>query len=160
MPFSLPGHLLYLPLPELLPLLSLLLSLITLHSLSASDLPPFEFDSLPSMTLSSGSAGVQPLSPPLADPEPILKRLAEEHAVPSDLALGVMDLFGKIIEVDTQEEDGKRVWIVDVPRIVKEMGKGMLLAENVSHSAALTSWPYSNCVDRVSSILLVLDIEG
>jgi hypothetical protein len=39
-------------------------------------------------------------------------------------------LFGRVVPVEGAEE--KEIWVVDVKRVIREMGKGMLLEENVS----------------------------
>lgn len=109
------GRLVYLPLTRLLPLLSILLALITIHT----PLSP------PSSVILNPSESAHPQFHPIVDPVPIEKALHEEHGVDQEIFHGVKALFGR--------SDGG-FWVVDIRRIVIEMGKGMLLEENVCDS--------------------------
>jgi hypothetical protein len=113
------GRLVFLPLPRLLPLLSILLSLVTLNTI----LPP------PSLNLSTEDARDQE-SHPVVDPGPIKDSLSRDHGVEGPVFDGVQELFGRTVRNPGGEE--QMIWLVDVKRIVREMGKGMLMEENVS----------------------------
>jgi hypothetical protein len=87
------GRMLLLPVKQLVPVLNLTLTLLTIHSTSTS--------------------------PPVTSPSaPIIDGLAE-HDLPEDLGRALLELFGKV-EPDTG------VWEPDVPRMVTEVGKGLL----------------------------------
>jgi hypothetical protein len=106
------GRLVYLPLTRLLPLLSILLSLITIHT----PLSP------PSSVLLNPSESANPQFHPIVDSVPIEKALQEEHGVDQEIFHGIKTLFGRT---------DANYWVVDITRMVVEMGKGMLLEENV-----------------------------
>jgi hypothetical protein len=56
--------------------------------------------------------------------------LREDHGLQEEIFDGLTGLFGRVVPVGGAE--GKEVWVVDVKRVIREMGKGMLLEENVS----------------------------
>jgi hypothetical protein len=56
--------------------------------------------------------------------------LREDHGVQEEIFDGLKGLFGRVVPVEGAEE--KEIWVVDVKRVIREMGKGMLLEENVS----------------------------
>jgi hypothetical protein len=99
---------LLLPVKQLVPVLNLTLTLLTIHSTSTS--------------------------PPVTSPSaPITDGLAE-HDLPKDLGRALLGLFGKV-DPDTG------VWEADVPRMVTEVGKG-LLDELRGESEASESFMY------------------
>ena len=125
------GRLVYLPLTRLLPLLSILLSLITIHT----PLSP------PSSVLLNPSESADPQFHPIVDPVPIEKALQEEHGVDENIFHGIKLLFGRT--------DAK-YWVVDIRRMVVEMGKGMLLEENVRDNFKV----YDVCDDERLQLIL------
>ena len=118
---SSPGHLVYLPLNHLLPLLSILLSLVTLHTISTLD----------GVELSSQESLDRQFFP-LVDPVPIRETLKQDHRVQEEIFDGLQGLFGR--KVKPEGSESIEAWVVDVKRVIREMGKGMLLEENVSES--------------------------
>lgn len=107
------------PLNHLLPLLSILLSLIILHTIDQPDQFDYTSQELQDRTFF-----------PLTDPAPIRLTLREDHGVQEEIFDGLKGLFGRVVPVEGAEE--KEIWVVDVKRVIREMGKGMLLEENVS----------------------------
>ena len=86
-----------LPSAELLPLLNLVLTLLTIHmsSTGLEQSPPFV----------------------IAPVEPIAEALDQDHEVVHTVSSGVLDLFGEI-------EDGG--WKCDIRRVVCEVGMGLV----------------------------------
>lgn len=106
------GHLLHLPTRHLAPLLSTILALTTIHSPPPSSPPP--------------SA---PTTRPRVPAQPIVEALESEYGVPGDVCRGVMDLCGSL-----EAEGEGETWVVDLERMVAEVGKGVLQLESVRPS--------------------------
>lgn len=66
----------------------------------------------------------------MVDPVPIGEALKQDHGVQQEIFDGLVGLFGRADKMERGE--GKEIWVVDIKRIIREMGKGMLLEENVS----------------------------
>jgi hypothetical protein len=90
---------LLLPVQKLVPLLSLTLTLLLIH------------------TTTPGNEDKT-----YAPTKPIIDGLAE-HDLPKDLGRAVLDLFGKI---EKDEKSGEEIWEADITRMVMEVGKGLL----------------------------------
>jgi hypothetical protein len=91
---------LLLPPTKLAPVLALILTLLTIHSSSATSPSPKS----PSPSASAPSSS-------------ITRALEDDHDLPTPLGLAVLELFGTI-------EEG--MWEADVRGMVKEVGKGLL----------------------------------
>lgn len=90
-----------LPPLKLYPLLSLVLTLLTIHN-----------------TTTDYSKGSTASSQTKAPVQPILQALENDHDVPRAIAKGVLDLFGQVDAEDT--------WNCDVGGLVRETGRGLL----------------------------------
>ncbi|KAJ9098966.1 hypothetical protein QFC19_006190 [Naganishia cerealis] len=110
-----PGHLIHLPTRHLLPLISTLLSLLTIHSINPHTLP-------------SSLRRSETLDDRYADGAGISADLSKDFAVDQDVSRGVMGVFGDL--VGPEETYDKVIWKADLPRLVKEIGKGLLSLES------------------------------
>lgn len=119
---------LLLPPAALYPLLSLLLSLLTIHRCEASALA---HDASTTTTSSSTVAH--------ARAKPIIQELRDEHEQSAELVQAVMRLFGPISEEASVGDDVEQVWACDVPRIVAEIGKGLVATIDVSRGGLIVS---------------------
>ncbi|RSH90931.1 hypothetical protein EHS25_010107 [Saitozyma podzolica] len=101
---------------KLAPLLTLILTLLTMHSSSATSPSPKS----PSPSASASSSA-------------ITRALEEDHDLPMPLGLAVLELFGTV-------EEG--VWEADVRGMVREVGKGLLegLKGPMGRDAFLGRW--------------------
>lgn len=95
------------PTRHLFPLLSTLLSLITIHSPPTSD----------------------PGNPKIPS-KPLIDALRDEYSVEEDIGREVMRLCGEV-----ENEDGEEMWKVHLGRMVREVGRGMLALESVCLSS-------------------------
>lgn len=130
------GDMLLLPPAELGALLVLVLALVTVH---AGD---------------SGSG-----SPVAVPARAVTEALAEDHDVPSDLARGVMGLFGGV--------DGDGCWSADVEGMVREVGRGLLVQLKKPrpfddfmrhwHTDAGDAWASHAALDRLTGEYLLCD---
>ncbi|WWD05076.1 hypothetical protein V865_003147 [Kwoniella europaea PYCC6329] len=93
------GKMLLLPSKELKELLSIVLSLLTIHSLD-------------------------PTKSNTALSQPILEALQDDHEVDPSITTEVLTLFGELVKEDEKEEE---MWKADVKRIIREIGKGLLV---------------------------------
>lgn len=100
------GKLLYLEPTSLYPLLSIILSLLTVHQTSKSLTDAVAVATAPS--------------------EAILQSLEDDHGVSRHVSAGVLGLFGDVL-VENDDE----VWRCDLRRIVREVGIGLLYALGV-----------------------------
>lgn len=107
---------LLLPPTKLAPLLTLILTLLTIHSSSATS--PSPKSPSPSASASSSS---------------ITRALEQDHDLPTPLGLAVLELFGTI---------GDGMWEADVRGMVREVGKGLLegLKGPVGRDSFLGRW--------------------
>lgn len=146
-------HLMHLPTRHLLPLLSTLLSLLTIHAINPTTLPR-------SITTNTARHVLTPSNDAAAEPRyaqayPIAQDLSNDFSVSQDVAEGVMGVFGDLVRVvgedaaaavaaegkaeaeggvaTTTTLDQSTVWRVQLSRLVNEVGKGLLSLESVSH---------------------------
>ncbi|WVF69001.1 hypothetical protein IAT40_003775 [Kwoniella sp. CBS 6097] len=105
------GRMLFLPPKPLKELLTLLLSLLTIHHTS-------------------------PSTPDVAPSKTIIDALKDEHDVPSSLCRPVLSLFGRLSSADKSvneqaaqaaEEVDAEVWKADVEAMVRQVGNGLLI---------------------------------
>jgi hypothetical protein len=74
---------------------------------------------------------------PRTERKAISEALVNDYSVQEDIVSGIMGLFGKTDDkvqkkAEVRSEEEEDVWVPDVERIVREMGKGILQDENVS----------------------------
>ncbi|WVQ65574.1 uncharacterized protein L199_003752 [Kwoniella botswanensis] len=93
------GKMLLLPPKELKELLSIVLSLLTIHSLD-------------------------PTNSNIALSQPILEALQDDHDVDTSISTEVLKLFGTLPNEDGAEEE---TWKADIKRIIREIGTGLLI---------------------------------
>ncbi|WWC88665.1 uncharacterized protein L201_003578 [Kwoniella dendrophila CBS 6074] len=92
------GKMLYLPPKELKELLSIILSLLTIHQVNTEKRN-------------------------IALSKPIINSLEHDHEVDSSISKQVLSLYGKITINDEEEE----IWEANTKRILKEIGNGLLI---------------------------------
>ncbi|OCF57049.1 sister chromatid cohesion protein DCC1 [Kwoniella mangroviensis CBS 10435] len=93
------GKMLLPPPKELKELLSIMLSLLTIHSLD-------------------------PTNSTIALSQPMLEALQDDHEVDPSITKEVLTLFGELVKEDGKEEE---MWKADIKRIIREIGKGLLV---------------------------------
>ncbi|WVW84891.1 hypothetical protein I302_106926 [Kwoniella bestiolae CBS 10118] len=92
------GKMLLLPPKELKELLSIVLSLLTIHS-------------------------IDPSNPNTAPSRAVINALEDDHEVDESVSAEVLKLFGEISQADVEGE----VWKADTKRIIREVGNGLLI---------------------------------